>query len=241
MKICKKFLILLALFSLVLMFFGLVFAQSGVVGVSEGDWFSYEFYFDWYSDDENITIPKDISFDYILEGESVRFEVFEVLGSNITGQFAINYKNGTEETVEGWVDVVTGEGELSNWIISSGLVANDLTYQSGIGEIINETTMFQTQLGIRETNHIEYSFENTTESNYYMLGVNMYWDKEIGILVEMSFESEMIANGKLTSASGGWKLTESNIETIPEFSLLVLIGTFIAASVVGFLIRKLLG
>ena len=35
---------------LFLLFSGLVFAQTGTVGVSEGDWFTYGFSFDYYSD-----------------------------------------------------------------------------------------------------------------------------------------------------------------------------------------------
>jgi hypothetical protein len=216
----------------------LVFAQSEVVGVSEGDWFSYGFSLDWYSDDANMTLDEDEIFDYLMEGELVRFEVFGVSGSNVTGQFEINYENGTQKVIEGWVDVATGDGEFSNWVISSGLNANDYTYPSEFGEMINETIIHTTQLGSRETNHIEYSFGNNTSDNYYMFGVNMYWDKEIGILVEMSFESEMMMEGNLTSASGGWKLAESNTATIPEFSAPVLIGTFALATITILSIKK---
>ena len=107
--------------------------------------------------------------------------------------------------------------------------------------MINETIMFTTQLGSRETNHIEYSFGNKTGDNYYVFGVNMYWDKEIGVLIEMSFESEMMMAGNLTSASGGWKLAESNLATIPEFSAPILIGTFVAATIAGYAIKKRIG
>lgn len=77
--------VLFSLFCVVLMFSGLVFAQVGTVGVSEGDWFRYGFSFDWYSDDANVTIGDDAAFDYLMEGEFVRFDVFDVSGSNVSG------------------------------------------------------------------------------------------------------------------------------------------------------------
>lgn len=229
-----------SLFFVIVMFSGLVFAQSGVVGVSEGDWFSYEFNFDWYSDEENMTMPEDIPIDYMLKGDFLRFDVSAVSGSNVTGQFEVNYQNGTEEIMVGWVDVATGEGKFSNWLISSDLEANDFTYPTEFGGMINETVMLSTPLGSRETNHIEYSFGTETEygDDYYMFGVSVYWDKEMGILVEMSFESEMMTNGNLTTASGGWKLADSNVATIPEFSTFALVATFIVAAVTVFAIKK---
>ncbi|MCW4015639.1 MAG: hypothetical protein NWF06_04655 [Candidatus Bathyarchaeota archaeon] len=239
MRVLKSLLVLFSLFCGVLMCSGLVFAQSGVVGVSEGDWFSYGFSFEWYSDDANMTVPEEDVFDYLMEGELIMFEVSEVLGSNVTGQFEINYENGTQQIISGWVDVTTGEGEFGNWLISSGLDANDFTYQSDFGEAINETLMFSSQLGLRETNHIEYSFGNTTDDDYYyVFSVNMYWDKEVGVLVEMSFDGEMMADGNLTTAYGGWKLAESSIEHIPEFSAPVVVGSFVAATIAIFAIKK---
>jgi len=214
-----------------------VFGQVGTIGVSEGDWFSYEFSFDWYSDDSNMTIPEEV-FSYVMEGEVIRFDVLRVSGSNVTGQFSINYENGTEETISGWVDVSTGDGEFGNWLISSGLNANDYTYMSEFGEMINETVTLETSTGPIETNHIEYSLGNATGNDYYVFGVNMYWHRQTGVLVEMSFDSEMMMFGNLTTASGGWKLTGSNITTIPEFSAPALIATFAVASVAVLAIKK---
>ncbi|WNZ28541.1 MAG: hypothetical protein IAX21_07720 [Candidatus Bathyarchaeota archaeon] len=73
---------------------------------------------------------------------------------------------------------------------------------------------------------------------YYVFGVNIYWDRQTGVLVEMSFESEMMLLGNLTTASGGWKLTGSNITTIPEFFAPALITTFVATTVAVFVIKK---
>jgi hypothetical protein len=186
-----------------------------------------------------VTVPDSGEFDYLLKGECVRFDVLSVSGSNVTGQFTISYENGTESSVVGWVDVATGDGEFNMWLISSGLYENDYTYASEVGEMINETLMYSTPLGLRETNHIGYSTGNTTTEDYYVFGVDMYWDREIGVLVEMSIETEMRIDGNLTTASGGWKLVESNItEAIPEFGPSTLILTAITTTAAAIAIKK---
>jgi hypothetical protein len=219
-------------------FSGLVFAQSGIVGVVEGDWFGYDFSFDWYSEDENITAPDDSDFDYLLKGDCLRFDILEVLGSNVSGRFTVDYENGTEQVAIGWVDVTNGDGKFSMWLISSGLAENDFTYASNIGELINETLMYSTPLGVRETNHVEYSMGNATSDDYYLFGLDMYWDKEIGILVEMSIETIMMRDGNLITASGGWKLSESNTMTVPEFSTSTGIVAIAITSVAVLAIKK---
>ncbi len=235
----KKFcLVLFSIFSVVLLCSGLVFAQAGTVGVSEGDWFTYGFSFDFSSEDSEMEIPQDIPFDYLGGGEVIRFDVLGVSGSNVTGQFSVSYENGTEEIVTGWVDVATGEGDFANWLISSGLDAGDFFYSSMMDELINETVMLETSAGMIETSHIEYTMGDTLEDSYYVFGVNIYWHRQTGVLVEMTFESEMMMLGNLTTASGGWKLTGSSISTIPEFSAPALIATFVVATVAVVVIKK---
>ncbi len=237
--IVKRFVLLLfSVFSVVLLCSGLVFAQAGTVGVSEGDWFTYGFSFDYSSEDSEMEIPQDIPFDYLGGGEVIRFDVLGVSGSNVTGQFSVSYENGTEEIVTGGVNVATGEGDFANWLISSGLDAGDYVYSSMMDEMINETVMLQTETGMIETSHIEYSIGEPVGDTYYMFGVNMYWDRQTGVMIEMSFESEIMLMGNLTTASGGWKLTGSNITTIPEFSAPALIATFVVATVAVVAIKK---
>ncbi len=217
---------------------GLVFGQAGTVGITEGDWFTYGFSFDYSSDDSEMEMPEDIPFDYLGGGEAIRFDVLEVSGSNVSGQFSVSFENGTEEIVTGWVDVTTGEGDFANWLISSGLDAGDCVYSSMMDEMINETVMLETETGMIETSHIGYSMGEPEGESYYVFGVNIYWDRQTGVLVEMSFDSEMMLMGNLTTASGGWKLTGSNITSIPEFSAPALIVTFFVATVAVLAIKK---
>ncbi|MCW8802275.1 MAG: hypothetical protein OQK81_02865, partial [Candidatus Bathyarchaeota archaeon] len=109
---------------------------------------------------------------------------------------------------------------------------------SMMDEMINETVMLQTETGMIETSHIEYSMGEPVADTYYVFGVNMYWDRQTGVMVEMSFNSEMMLMGNLTTASGGWKLTGSNITSIPEFSAPALIATFVVATVAVLVLKK---
>lgn len=238
MIVKRLVLVLFSVFSVVLLCSGLVFAQAGTVGVTEGDWFTYGFNFDYSSNDSEMEMPEDIPFDYLGGGEAIRFDVLEVSGSNVSGQFSVSFENGTEEIVTGWVDVTTGEGDFANWLISSGLDAGDYVYSSMMDEMINETVMLQTETGIIETSHIGYAMGEPEGESYYVFGVNIYWDRQTGVLVEMSFDSEMMLMGNLTTASGGWKLTGSNITSIPEFSAPSLIVTFVVATVAVLAINK---
>lgn len=161
---------------------------------------------------------EDFPFADFLEGEFVTLTIEEVSGTNVTGQFTIHFDNGTEHIQNGSVDLVTGEGDLRNWLISADLSANDSLYTSEINEKINETLIQTYHWGSRETNHLEYSYQYSSGENYSDLSVDMFWDQEMGILTELSFEAEVQLNGTSMDASALWIITESNIEDIPEFT-----------------------
>ena len=46
----------------------------------------------------------------------------------------------------------------------------------------------------------------------------MYWDRELGILNELSFEAELQQNGTFMDGSASLIIIESNMENIPEFT-----------------------
>jgi len=203
------------------LFLAILFVQSGfgqarIAGVSEGDWFKYGFTFDW--DYELDTTPEDFIFTDFLQGDWVALAIQDVTGTNVTGQFTIHFENGTEKVLTGSVDLNTGEGDLRNWLISANLNANDPLYASEIDEIINETITQTYPWGSTETNHLVYSFNFTEGEDYSFLCLDLYWDRQIGVLTEMSFEAEVQQNGTLMDGSASWMLTESNLEHIPEFT-----------------------
>jgi hypothetical protein len=212
----KSFYVAFSLLFSVLIIFQLGFAQVRTVGVSEGDWFKYGFTLDW--DYELNATAEDFIFADFLQGDWVTLTIQDVTGTNVTGQFTIHFENGTEKLLTGSVDLATGEGDLRNWLISADLNANDSLYASEIDEKINETLIQVYPWGSTETNHLLYSYNFSSEEDYSILCLDLYWDREIGILTELSFEAEVLQNGTLMDGSASWMLTEYNLEYIPEFS-----------------------
>jgi len=216
LKLKKSFLISFSLILSAIMFIQLGFAQVRTAGVSEGDWFKYGFSFDW--DFELNMTSEDFPFADFLQGEGVTLMIQDVSGTNVTGQFKIHFENGTENLQNGSVDLITGEGDLRNWLISADLNANDSLYASEIDEKINETIIQTYHWGSRETNHLAYSYQFNLGEDYSNLSIDMYWDRELGILNELSFEAELQQNGTFMDGSASWIIIESNMENIPEFT-----------------------
>jgi hypothetical protein len=228
----KSFGVAFSLFFSLLMVIQLGYAQVRTVGVSEGDWFKYGFTLDW--DYELNATAEDFIFADFLQGDWVTLTIQDVTATNVTGQFMIHFENGTEKLLTGSVDLVTGEGDLRNWLISADLTANDSLYATEINEKINETITQEYQWGFTETNHLVYSYSFTSEEDYSILCLDLYWDREMGILTEMSFEAEVLQNGTLMDGSASWMLTEYNLELVSEFTqqtfILLIVGVTLMIS-----------
>ena len=197
------------------MFFQLCSGQVRTAGVSEADWFKYGLDLDWNY--ELDVTPEDFIFADFLEGDWIKLTIQDVSETNVTGQFTIHYENGTENFLTGSVDLISGEGDLRNWLISGDLITNNPLYETEIDEIINETITQTYPWGSRPTNHLVYLFNTSSGKDYSTLNLDLYWDQEIGILTEMSFEAEMQQNGTLMVGSASLTLTEMIHENIPEF------------------------
>ena len=109
--------------------------------------------------------------------------------------------------------------------------ANDPFYIIDIDEKINETVIQTYTMGPREINHLMYSFNTSSGEGYSALNLDMYWDKEIGILNEMSIQAQLQQNGTLMGGSVLLMLNESNIQQIPEFTQPTIIRIIIMITV----------
>ena len=231
---------LLISFSLLLsalMFVQLSFAQARTVGIAEGDWFKYGFTFE-YDGELNVT-AEEFPFSEFLEGDMFTLTIQDISGTNVTGQFTIHYGNGTEQNQTGSVDIVTGEGEMRNWLISADLNVNDSIYTSEVNERINETSPQPYPWGSRETNHLMYSYNYSSGEDFSELNLDMLWDQELGILTELSFEAEVQQNGTYMEAYAAWILTETNSEQLPEFTQPALIlAIVVTATIIASIIKK---
>ena len=237
MKLKKLSLISFSLLLTAIIFFQLCSAQVRTAGVSENDWFKYGLDLDWDYDLEES--PEDFIFTDFLEGDVITLSIQEVSGTNVTGQFIIHYENGTEKDLTGSVDLVTGEGDLRNWLISSGLIANNPLYETEIDETINETITQTYPWGSRQTNQLLYSYNFSTGEDYSALSLVFNWDQEIGILTEMSIDAEVQQNGTLIDGSASLALLEISHGDIPEFSqsALILITVIVTLIILIFRIK----
>lgn len=212
----KSFYAAFSMFFSILMIVQLGYAQVRTVGVSEEDWFKYGFTLNW--DYELNATTEDFLFADFLQGDWITLTIKDVTGTNVTGEFTIHFENGTEKSLTGSVDLVTGDGDLRNWLISADLNANDSLYATETDEKINETLTKVYPWGSTQTNHLVYSYNFSGENDYSTLSLDLYWDREMGILTELSFEAEVLQNGTLMDGSASWMLTEYNLEHIPEFT-----------------------
>jgi hypothetical protein len=162
---------------------------------------------------------EDFPFANFLIGESVTLSIQNISGTNVTGMFTIEYENGTEYSQVGSLDLTTGDGDLRSWLIGADLNAGDSLYTSEPDEMINETLVQTYFWGARETNHLIYSYNFTSEEDYSYLSVDMFWDKKTGVVTKLSFEADASVNGTIIDASAEWIITDSNIiEDVPEFT-----------------------
>lgn len=187
-------------------------AQMRTVGVAAGNKFRYVINVSWSATDPTAT-PSE----FLVEANDTQWletSITTVSGTNITGELTRNYRNGTETTTEGWIDVDTGDGEeIVPFFISANLTAGDAVYNfpSNI-PIVNET-ISRTYLGdARDTNHFYASTSNG--ETYYSISV--YWDKPTGVLVEM--QGEMHTSDFSEAYSQEFLIVGSDQWLVPEFS-----------------------
>jgi hypothetical protein len=226
----KKIVVLLTLVSVFLMCVTMTSAQERVVGVTAGDWFEYDVVdISWSSNDPDAMFPpsgnewlKDMN-----ETEWTQTSVVNVSGMNITCQSTTHFKNGTEETSGGYIDIDTGTNvNMTFMAISANLDVNDTIYASGYYSslAINETIVRTYPDTVRDTNHLNVtrgpnSWTINETEYYYYYAMNFYWDKSTGILVEDSFEEINQTGEYLTTWSALFKISQSNIWVVPEFPM----------------------
>jgi hypothetical protein len=200
-------------------------AQTRTVGVIVGNKFRYGVAVGWSSNDTNATPPS-----FLVDANNTQWAeltITTISGTNVTGQMVAHYKNGTEISTGGWVDVNTGNGEnLTVLIISANLAKGDSIYNSSSNTgIINETMSRTYSSGIRDTNHVNVTISIGTQS-YIM---EYYWDKSTGVAVELLRESTTQTGAYTTTWSEDIQIIGSDLWTVPEFptwttTLLILIA-----------------
>jgi hypothetical protein len=225
---------LISIFLLVVLV-GAASAQMRTVGVSVGNTFTYSANIGWSSNEPNATPPSDLVEANNTQSEEV--DVTAISGTNVTAQITVYFKNGTETTLGGWLDVNTGESENATiFFISANLTKGNSMYNSAIYDtaIINETVP-RTYLNVsRDTNHLNITASSGTQSS----STDVYWDKSTGVLVEFLQEVTNQTGTYTTMESSSLQIISSDLWTVPEFptwtsTLLILIAITSAAMVIG--------
>jgi len=238
----KMFLMTMFLAFLVLAMSGAASAQPRIVGVNVGDWFKYgNAVVYWYTNDTSATMPEYL--EDFNETEWMTGTITNVLGTNITVQTLTHFKNGTEEISSGHVDIDTGEGNMTMWIISADLGVNDSLYSAGYYSEwrINETIPRTYPDGPRQTNHINITTEFAMDFPFliiYNMSLDYYWDRSIGVAVEMSSEFLNRTGDYFTSWSYFYEIIDSNRWVVPEFPTMATILILAITITFAIAIRK---
>lgn len=207
--------------------FATVFTQVGTVGVSQGDWFKWSYSYT-LSDEPT---PPQFDIDWI------KFLVSDISGTLITGESTITYNNGTEHTEISYIDVDNNDVTpiVEGMIISTHYSENDVV--NNVQHLkIEEIVLKNFHTEPREMFHSTF----TARSDVAFFDHDYYWDRETGILVDMSYYQEFPEDSTLGSGSGEleFKLIESNIPQIPEFPSWIMLPLFLTTTIIVLIYRK---
>jgi len=165
------------------------------VGVSVGDWVRFGIIeVDW---NYSYPLPADDDILGLNETLWMKLTVDKIDGLNVTYTDLKRYKNGTEYSRTGWMDVDTGEGWLQDRPTAGMFISANLTE----GENIYSEAPPWKYCQINETRHIEYanaireaSIVNITQrcpsdefSLYYNRTSIYIWDKLTGVLCKADY------------------------------------------------------
>jgi hypothetical protein len=193
-------------------------AQARTAGVAVSSTFKYGVTVSWSSNDPSAT-PLS-SLEDANATQWIQLAVTDVSGTNVTEQLTTNYKNGTDITNDGWVDVDTGGGNLTIYFISADLSPGDSIYTTVSPYntwTINETVSRTYASGARDTNHVNVTTASTSSLGNISIANNLYWDKSTGVLVELSAAESNQTGAYLTTWSEDLQISDSNVWTVPEF------------------------
>ena len=186
---------------------GVVSAGSAIVGVSKGETFDYSYQILWSSTDPTAVAPSN--YIQLNSTQTIQLKVTDVSGTKISLEKTNILKDGTQNKVNGYVNINTGTIEIpfGSLIVSANLNTGDLLYPYGGHATINDTSFRSYSVGQREINYV---ISQTNEADYTDK-VEIYFDKLTGVAVSYSYDSSSTANGY--TASTQETLTCTNVDT----------------------------
>jgi hypothetical protein len=221
------------------------FAQTRTPGVAVGNSFKYAYTFTMNTDGKQGILPDILQplIDQAKAIDWVQITITSVSGTAVTAQTLMQFKNGTQQSSTGTTDVSTGQGDLTMFLIAANLNPNDQIYPGNENGKINETITQIYSSGTREVNHesIITNYDVTQEelSGFNITGPlqqtnsqNIFWDKQIGSLVEMSYSMQTRSDQVNADISVNVDLVETNVYTIPEYPAIIIVLIALIASTI---------
>jgi hypothetical protein len=198
---------------------------QGVLGVKAGDNFTYSFEVFWRSTNPSMTVPQEFS--QLNRTISIHVNV-----TDVGLEAAVAYVNvtktmrdGSQTSAFGLIGLASGNGvEAQLLIIGANLTAGDKAYPLSDPDAVKAgaaaasftitETVTKTYLGTSKTvNHYFERINNATTGNY--VDRNAYYDRETGILLEMTIEHYYADMDEIDSEH--WKITQFNaVSTTPS-------------------------
>ena len=205
-NITLKTLILVVLTTMAMLQLGIISSVHAQLqrmpGVLVGDYAIYgNINVEWSSNDPKA--EPDSSLVSSNKTEWFKHTITEVTDTFIVFQNKTQFKDGTQTTNYGWIDVAEGLGNASLMFIAAYLIEGDSLYE-GYLAVINET-MSRTYLGVAgATNHLNITISNQIDTNppqNILASFNFYWDRGTGILTERQASFTNHTGNYLTSWS----------------------------------------
>jgi hypothetical protein len=218
-------------------------AQALNVGVSLGNTFVYDRTAVFTSDNGGLPSPDLLE---INQTSYIQVDITEVNGVVISSNVFTHFKNGTQLGGNVTCNIETGETTGGPPFIESNLGPNSLVNPAASEPwAINETVTRTYKDSTRETNHLRFEFNGTSDYVGEYTSVYDYWfDKSTGACVE--YTSEFINYGATTIVSSKlistnlWQTSEklpsnsgeNNTLVVPAIAAVIVVVVIVAALVV---------
>ena len=229
-----------------------------------GDSFKYGYFAANYSSNDPYyehTLPLPIGLKVMQDYNETEWKLMSVrnitsygvfpqcLTTLISLQEVQHFKNGTEIIFDESVDLYYGTVNVSYSVIAANLTVGDEIYESTryLGQRITQTLNRTYGDVVRQTNFINFTRLHTNVTriidSYNVTGtydqiINCYWDRASGIVVEFSNNNIEQVGNYTTAWSWSYRLMESNVWTVPEYSTLPLILLIFVTLAIAMIICK---
>jgi hypothetical protein len=211
--------------------------QTAQPGVSAGNTFTYDIKGYYTSDDPNATFPDSML--QLNMTDYFKVTVTSVSGSDVSVSTVWRFTNGTEITGNSTVNVETGIYTGQFYAVYATNLAEGARIRPLGGydqTVVNRTVTRTYGNSQRETNDLMlqrqlYNTNDTTGTSTLSEYSNILFDKQTGMLVELS--DQQVYNKPSETITIKWKITDTNVWTVPELPLwiipLFMVATLVAA------------